>query len=87
MPLYDFQCKKCHKNYDEFVSFSKISSVKCPYCKSKSKTKLISSFNMGFTSSKMDNFGYRAGYNMENAKAVRRNAEEHSHVGPNPYGE
>jgi len=33
-----------------------------------------------------DNFNYRAGVNMEQAKAERRNAETASHMGRNPYG-
>ena len=37
-------------------------------------------------SSKWDNFGYRAGHNMEKAKSERRVAESKSHMGTNPYG-
>lgn len=31
--------------------------------------------------SKEDSFSYMAGHNMEGAKALRRNAEEHTHMG------
>lgn len=31
--------------------------------------------------SKSDSFSYMAGYNMEGAKTLRRNAEEHTHMG------
>jgi hypothetical protein len=89
LPLYDFQCK-CGERYEEFASYDetgKYPTVICPKCKSKKKTKLIPDKIriVGPTSSKMDNFGYRAGYNMEKAKTERRAAEEASHMGGDPY--
>lgn len=45
--------------------------------------------NIKFTNpkdtSKFDNFGYRAGYNLEQAQDLRRKAEEASHMGNSPY--
>ncbi len=48
MPLYDFECKKCEKKFEEvFPSFASYeeqkSKMKCPHCKSKRIEKLISS--------------------------------------------
>lgn len=93
MPSYDLQCKKCETVWDELTSMKEadkvIKSAKCPVCGSKKKTRLLSAPNLKFAnpreSSKWDNFGYRAGYTMDEAKDLRRNAEAKSHVGPNPY--
>ena len=92
MPLYNFKCKKCDGVWNELVSFKEADNtknLKCPSCGSKKKEKLLSAPNIKFAnpreSSKWDNFGYRAGYTMDEAKDCRRNAEGKSHVGPNPY--
>lgn len=96
MPIYDFECKKCSKEYSELTEYDetgKYKGVKCPHCKSKRKTRLLGGCGPGpaavFTNpkdtSKWDNFSYRAGHNMENAKAERRAAEAQSHMGANPY--
>lgn len=88
MPLYDFQCKSCDKKYEEFSKYDateKYTSVKCPHCNSKKKSKIPSRFSMKFddpkSSSKWDNFSYRAGFNMEKAQDERRSAEQLSHMG------
>lgn len=93
MPHYEFQCKKCEIVYDEIVSYDekgKYPTVKCPKCGSKKKTKLLSQiggviFTNARESSKWDNFGYRAGKTMEEAQDCRRQAEEASHMGSDPY--
>lgn len=69
---------------------NKHSKVKCPDCGSKSKTKLLTApagviFANARESSKWDNFGYRAGKTMDEAKELRRNAQEKSHMGADPY--
>jgi len=73
--------------YDEKGKYPK---VKCPKCKSKRKNKLYNhgvavSFDNPKESSKWDNFGYRAGYNMNKAQDERRAAQKASHMGMNPY--
>jgi len=78
---YDFECKKCQHVYEEYTDYDpkgKYPKVKCPNCQSKAKIKLIaSSINIGGpTKSKMNNFEYRGGLNMENAKDLRRRATE-----------
>lgn len=79
MPYYNFECKKCETNWEEMASYDPKSiypTVKCPKCGHKKKDKLCTGFGIGGpTSSKMDNFNYRAGFNMEKAKTERRNAE------------
>lgn len=91
MPLYDFACE-CGEEYEEFVHYDdtgEYPDVECPKCQSKKKTKLFPG-NVtigGPTSSKMDNFEYRAGFNMEKAQGERRAAEAASRVGANPYKE
>lgn len=93
MPTYSFQCKKCESSYDDLVDndpTGKYKGVKCPSCGSKSKTKLMTFCAVSFTNprdtSKWDNFTFRAGKTMEEAQDCRRYAQEHSHVGANPYG-
>ena len=77
MPLYCFECKKCKKTFDAICIWEKVKLVKCD-CGGKTK-KLVTNCNLKFDnpkeSSKWDNFGYRAGYNMEKAKEERRTAE------------
>ena len=93
MPIYMFKCLKCLKVYEELTQYDeskKYKSVSCPECKSKKKEQVFG-YDVSFTfdnpkeSSKWENFSYRAGYNMEKAKADRRNAAAKSHMGPNPY--
>ncbi len=92
MPLYVFQCtsKKCKTEVFEILcQFDEVEKVVCPGCDSKKIEKLLTTPNVQFThpkdSSKWDSFTYRAGYNLEKAQGDRRNAKEHSHVGPTPY--
>jgi len=37
--------------------------------------------------SKWDNFSYRAGYNLDSAQDLRRQAESVSHMGTEPYAD
>lgn len=90
MPNFDFQCSSCDKVYEALTVYDAsgvYDGVVCPKCQSNKKTKLIGcNFNIGGpTSSKMDNFGYRAGFNMEKAQDCRRAAEAASHMGADPY--
>ncbi len=93
MPLYNFSCKKCDHQYEELTPIDdkgKYPKVKCPACGSKKKVKIPSLtaraiFTDKTGTSKMENFGYRAGYNMEQAQDCRRAAESKSHVGSMPY--
>jgi putative FmdB family regulatory protein len=96
IPIYEFVCKKCKKKYETLASHDpkgKYPGVECEYCGSKKKEKLLSSYGVSFTdpkeSSKWDNFGYRAGFNMDKAKKERMHAEKHSRVGNSKdiYGE
>ncbi|UCG31409.1 MAG: zinc ribbon domain-containing protein [candidate division WOR-3 bacterium] len=36
MPTYEFKCKKCGKEFEEFTTISGKNKVKCPKCKSSS---------------------------------------------------
>ncbi|NIQ16892.1 MAG: hypothetical protein GTO02_21665 [Candidatus Dadabacteria bacterium] len=93
MPIYKFQCLKCSCNYEELTNYDeteKYKDVKCPECSSKRKKRtfdydVTATFSNPKESSKWDNFGYRAGHNMEKAKSERREAEAKSHMGSNPY--
>lgn len=93
MPLYEFECKKCTKQWEEITKYDekgKYPGVQCPDCGSKKKTKIMTRaphamFANPRESSKWDNFSYRAGKTMEEAKDCRRNAEEKSHMGADPY--
>lgn len=48
MPLYEFKCKSCGRQFEELVNNYSAKKVKCPKCKSGKMEKVISSF--GFTS-------------------------------------
>jgi len=93
MPIYNFKCLKCSEEYEELTSYDetgKYKDIKCPQCKSKKKLRtfdydITCTFGNPKESSKWDNFGYRAGHNMEKAKSERRAAETKSHMGTNPY--
>ena len=92
MPLYEFQCLDCEKVYQELTKWDETEEYPntfCPQCNSNKKEKLISVSNFQFSNptntSKFDSFSYRAGFNMDKAKAERRHAEEFSHVGDAPY--
>jgi putative FmdB family regulatory protein len=45
MPLYEYKCKKCEKNFETLVSLSKADDpVKCPYCGYEKSERLLSTF-------------------------------------------
>jgi putative FmdB family regulatory protein len=94
--LYEFECKKCKKEYEAHSSYDetgKYNSVKCPNCGSKRKNKLISKVNFNFGNpvgtdrwtSDDQGHDYRYKYNLPNVKKQREYAEKHSHVGAAPY--
>lgn len=87
MPIYNFKCKKCKLLFDRLCKMG-CYDVVCD-CGSKKVDQLMSAPAITFSnvkeSSKWDNFSYRAGTNMEKAKAERRYAEEKDHMGVNPY--
>lgn len=92
LPSYVFLCSKCENQYESLTNFDstgKYKEVSCPSCKSKKKKQQVTFANIKFTNpkdtSKFDNFGYRAGYNLEQAQDLRRKAEEASHMGNAPY--
>lgn len=89
MPIYSFKCLKCERVYDEIAPHDptgKFRKVRCPSCDSKNKERYypgeVRDWDCG---DKRERFGYRAGVNMEKAKAERRAAESKSHMGTNPY--
>ncbi len=48
MPMYEFRCEECGKEFERFVvSFSQVSSVKCPECGSERVVKKISVCGIG----------------------------------------
>jgi len=92
VPTYNFVCKKCKKDYSDLQPFDpkgKYPDVRCPHCNSKQKKMLPTSANLKFSNpqdtSRWDNFSYRAGYNLESAQNLRRDAAEVSHMGADPY--
>ncbi|RUM92059.1 MAG: zinc ribbon domain-containing protein [Thermodesulfatator sp.] len=52
MPIYEFICNKCKKNFEDFVlSSQKIKEVKCPSCGSDDIQKQFSMFSCRSSSS------------------------------------
>ena len=48
MPIYEFKCNECGKEFEKFVlSYSQISDVKCPECNSKNVVKKVSACAVG----------------------------------------
>ena len=48
MPIYEYQCSKCGRAFEELVfSSSEVKDVRCPGCNSKKVSKLMSSFASG----------------------------------------
>ena len=51
MPIYEFKCEDCGKEFEKFVvSFSQIDSVKCPECGSGNVKKKVSACSVGGSS-------------------------------------
>jgi putative FmdB family regulatory protein len=97
MPIYKFECKKCHESYDELASYDesgKYPSVVCPNCGSTEKDKLATSSNFNFSNpigtdrwnSGSTGHDYRFKHNIPKVQAERKMAEVMSHMGSNPYG-
>ena len=42
MPIYEYECLKCNKIFEELQSFSDKDVTKCPHCKKAKVKKLIS---------------------------------------------
>jgi putative FmdB family regulatory protein len=50
MPIYDYECNKCHHRFELKKSFTEDSSAKCPECKGKA-SRIISSVPVIFKGS------------------------------------
>lgn len=96
MPIYEFICNKCNKNYEELTSFDKsgkYESVECPECGSKSKERLQSAISFNFSNpegtdrwnNSSTGHDYRFKHNIPKVKQERETAERLSHMGANPY--
>jgi putative FmdB family regulatory protein len=88
MPLYEFVCDRCHKEYDELAPFDKTGKypgVKCPACGSKKKEKQMSLPATVYSGGPNETFTHKAGRLMERAKGERRAAEAASHMGADPH--
>jgi len=47
MPIYEYRCNQCHKEFSRlFLNSKKNNKVRCEYCHSFNLTKLISSFSV-----------------------------------------
>lgn len=51
MPIYEFACRKCGGNFENFVlSCKDMRDVRCPHCGSEKVHKILSGFNRGVSS-------------------------------------
>ncbi|WP_054950496.1 FmdB family zinc ribbon protein [Numidum massiliense] len=41
MPLYDFRCLSCGKEYEEITSYDSIDRVQCPACNDTKKERIF----------------------------------------------
>ncbi|MCH8125239.1 zinc ribbon domain-containing protein [candidate division KSB1 bacterium] len=44
MPIYEYKCVECQKEFEIFHTSSGLDSVECPKCRSKETKKLFSTF-------------------------------------------
>ena len=97
MPIYEFECKNCNKNYEDLCKFDeteKYKDVECPRCESKKKIKLISASRFAFSNPEgtdrwnntSTGHDYRFKHKIPAVKAEREVAEALSHMGSDPYG-
>lgn len=57
MPIFEYKCEECNHKYEVLhKGQSTNEEVTCPKCKSKSKTKLFSSFKASVSSSSTSNY-------------------------------
>ena len=58
MPIYEFGCNDCHKEFSQlFLSLKDVKKVECQYCRSKNLKRLISCFSLHQTEeSRLANF-------------------------------
>mgnify|MGYP001066138142 CR=1 FL=1 len=47
MPIFDYTCRDCGKNFDIMISNNKKDQVRCPECASKNVKQKLSVFNTG----------------------------------------
>lgn len=98
MPIYNFECSKCHKTYEQLTSYDETDEYKdisCPSCGSKKKIKLLSLFSWNFKNpvgtgvwnSDSTGHDYRFKHNLPNVAKQREEAQKASHVGTSPYQE
>lgn len=96
MALYQFECLKCKKEYEEFSSYDesgKYPKVTCPHCNSKRKNRVVSGCAFNFTNpvgtdrwhSEKSGHDYRYKHNLPNVQRERQLAQRASHMGPQPY--
>lgn len=93
MPIYDFLCEACNKQFEELAKYDETGvyeGVKCPLCgRSDQKKQLPSSFAFAFSNpvgtdrwnSESQGHGYRFEYNKPNVRAQREFATANSHMG------
>ena len=100
MPRYEFKCDDCEEIFDIWSSIAeKENNVKmsmCPKCNSKEINEVFGCPSICFTNpvgtdrwhSDLKGHDYRHKYNMDRKGGIRdqrKNAEEKSHIGKNPY--
>jgi putative FmdB family regulatory protein len=99
MPIYEFICNDCNKEYDDLCDYDetdKYEDVICPHCDSGDKKKLLSACKHAFEGDAVigtdkwnsDSTGhdYRFKYNLPKVINQRKHAEINSHMGKDPYG-
>ncbi len=53
MPIYEYHCNDCEKDFEKLVRSSEICKVSCPYCDSENSERKISIF--GFSNKHQSN--------------------------------
>lgn len=53
MPIFEYKCNNCNKNFEILIKSGKEKNIKCSYCNSDSVTKKISVFSVNTVSASM----------------------------------
>lgn len=91
MPIYEFECKRCHQVFEELCSFEDTQTLTCPACSSKRLQRVLAGnavtamFKDPRGTSKADNFDYMAHHNYQKAQQESRAARQAAGKYANPY--
>jgi putative FmdB family regulatory protein len=79
MPIYDYECQKCHHRFEVKKSYTDASNAKCPECKGKA-SRIITSVPVIFKGSGF----YVTDHKKANPASTSEKSENKAEKGENP---